>query len=704
MAYPALDEAEGFPFQGSVRKLITSFKEIPGLGKTAILRRSRNSGMESIVKYVLVFVISLIAAWLLVPWVKKLAPRLGLVDEPDERRIHKVPIPRCGGIAVFLATHLSLLLVFFGPWQNLAGFTQLHEWSMIFVGSLTLLLIGILDDHFDMRAWFKLLGQLGVGLFMFLGGFTFEGFLEIKLPLIINLGATLFWFALLINAFNLIDGMDGACAGLGLIASAGLAGMLLSLHQPTDALVLMALAGACLGFLRYNFNPASIFLGDCGSMFIGFILAAVALKANVKQSLMVALLVPMLAVGVPAFDVILAVWRRIARKLISKLKNDGLVTKVFGPDLDHIHHKLMRSGLTQRKAAIAMYVAAIAICAVALCATAMHSNRVALFMIGMVVVLHVMVRQIAQIELWTTTQLVLQGVRRPRTVIGMLVAIGWDLSCLLFATYLTFGIMLEQPFNILHLGVCVSIPFATIYFYNVYKTVWTRSRVSQLVVLTLQLMAGEALSYVALLWASNLSNIDLARGLILHTMVAGIGIVGARASFRVARDLAAWLRCNTASSHDLKTLVLGAGENAILYLRQASFEDQQRAERRVIGLIDDNPALYHKIVYGYQVLGTFSELESIIEERGIDELIFTHHYSDELRAGVLALQDRYNLLIRDFVFVLRDLNDRGECRGVVKPYSVKDIDCRNQCLHTGYPEGVKEEENADETVSSSGLD
>jgi UDP-N-acetylmuramyl pentapeptide phosphotransferase/UDP-N-acetylglucosamine-1-phosphate transferase len=642
--------------------------------------------MEFIIKYIVVFMVALLSTWLLVPWVKRVAPRLGLVDEPDERRIHKVPIPRCGGIAVFLGTQLALLLVFLGPWRNLAGSIHLQEWGMVLMGSLTLLLLGIFDDHLGVRAWFKLLGQLGVALFMFLGGFTFQGFLGIHLPLTVNLGATLFWYALLINAFNLIDGMDGACAGLGLIASAGLAGMLLSLHQPTDALALMALAGACLGFLRYNFNPASIFLGDCGSMFIGFVLASVALKANVKQSLLVALLVPLLAVGVPAFDVILAVWRRMARKLISKLRNDGLAAKVFGPDLDHIHHKLMRSGMTQRKAAIVLYSAAILVCIVALGATAMNSNRAALLMIGMIAVLHVMVRQIAQIELYATTQLVLQGVHRPRTLVGMLVAIGWDIACLMLATYLTFGIMLGKSFSFLHLGVCVTIPFATIYFYNVYKTVWTRSRVSQLVVLTLQLMAGEAFAYVALLWTSTLTNTELFKALVLHSMVAGFGIVGARASFRMARDMAAWLRCNTASANDLKTLVLGAGENAILYLRQAAFADQQRAERRVVGLVDDNPALYHKVVYGYNVLGNFDELEDILREHDIDELIFTHHYTDELRARILALQKKYNLLIRDFVFVLRDLDDRGECRGVVKPYSATEIDCRNLCLSSDHPD------------------
>lgn len=630
--------------------------------------------MSFLVKYIVVFLISLIASWVLVPLVKKLAPALKMVDEPDERRIHKTPIPRCGGIAVFIATHLGLLAVFFGPWQNLGGQTQLQDWLFILGGSLVLLMVGILDDMFDMKAWFKLLGQLAVALLMFFGGFTFEAFLNIQLPSIINLGATLFWFALLINAFNLIDGMDGACGGLGMIASAGLAGMLLSLHQPTDAMVLIALAGACLGFLRYNFNPASIFLGDCGSMFIGFMLAAVSLKANVKQSMVVALLVPLLAVGVPVFDVIMAVWRRLARKIVSSLKDDGLATKVFGPDLDHIHHKLMRSGMTQRKAAIALYGAAIFICVIALAATAMTDNRVALFMVGMIVVLHVIVRQIAQVELWTTTQVVLQGIPRPRNLVGLFVGIGWDLACLLFATYFVFGIVLGRSFSPLHLAVCVAIPFATIYFYNIYKIVWTRSRISQLLVLLLQLLAGESLAYVALLWVSDLSGIELVVGLILHTVLAGIGIVGARASLRVARDLNAWLRSSVSSENDLKTLILGAGENAILYLRQASFEDQQKAPRKIIGLIDDNPGLYHKSVYGFPVLGNFEELEQIITDHGVNEVIFTHYYSDELRAGVLAMSNTHNLLVRDFIFVLRDLDEFGESTGVLKPYSVTETD------------------------------
>jgi UDP-N-acetylmuramyl pentapeptide phosphotransferase/UDP-N-acetylglucosamine-1-phosphate transferase len=647
--------------------------------------------MQLGIQYISVFLIGLAVAWALVPLLKKVAPALGMVDEPSERRIHKVPIPRSGGIALFVATHLAILAVFLASPGTLAGAIQAKEWGLLLVGSLVLLLIGIFDDRFGMRAWLKLAGQLAVALMMFFGGFTFEAFLHIPLPFVLDLGATLFWFALLVNAFNLIDGMDGACAGLGLIASAGLSGMLISLGQPASAIVLLALAGACFGFLRYNFNPASIFLGDCGSMFIGFMLAAVSLQANVKQSMMVALLIPLLAVGVPVFDVMLAVWRRLARKLLSKIHKEDLATKIFGPDLDHIHHKLMRSGMSQRKAAIALYIAAALVCLIALGATAMHSNHTALLMIGMIVVLHIVVRQIAQVELWTTTQVVLQGVRRPRNLVGVLVAMGWDIICLLLVTLFVFEVVLSHSVNFSLMAICVMIPFATIYFYGIYKSVWTRSRISQLVVLVLQLTAGEVLAFVALVWVTDLPHMTLLIALLLHSLGALMGIVGIRASFRVVRDMGAWLRCSVARDQDnARTLILGAGENAILYLRQASFENQQKAPRKVMGLIDDNPALYGKIVYGYPVLGHFSELEKLIQKHNITELIFTHHYSDALRESVLALKSKYNLLIRDFIFVLRDLDQKGMCAGLVKPYSVDDIDCRNLCSKVEGAESIAE--------------
>ncbi|HEY5653335.1 MAG TPA: hypothetical protein VIR63_03080 [Pontiella sp.] len=635
--------------------------------------------MEFLPKYIFIFVISLTISWLTVPLLKKLAPSMGLLDQPNERRIHKVPIPRCGGIAVFLALHLSLALIFLGPWGNLMGAIQLQEWEFMLAGSTVLLIVGVIDDRFNICAWMKLLGQIAVAVLMFFGGFTIETFLYLQLPPLIDLGITLFWFLLLINAFNLIDGIDGACAGLGLIASAGLAGMLLSLNQVTDTLVLMALAGACLGFLRHNFHPASIFLGDCGSMLIGFVLAAVSLKTNMKQPMMVALLVPLLAVGVPVFDVIMAVWRRLARKIISRIHNDTLATKIFGPDLDHIHHKLMRSGMTQRKAALILYLFAILACIIALSAVAMSSNRAALLLISMIVVIHIIVRKIAQVELWTTTQIVLQGFHRPKSMICKLAAMAWDIGFLLLATFFV-GTVLSPPVDpMLYFSISVTIPFTTLYFYHIYRVVWRRARMTQLFILTLQLLAGEILAGVALIWVSGVPAQDLIFSMLIHGLFSGFGIFGIRATFGLARDMAAWLHGSVSMEGEVKSLILGAGENAILYLRQSAFEEQQKAARKVVGLIDDAPDLLHKTIYGYPVLGTFSELDALIRQWRIGELIFTSHFNNELRAEVLSLKTKYDLMIRDFVYTLRDLDEHGVCQGLVTPNSMTEVSCHNLC-------------------------
>jgi len=311
-------------------------------------------------------------------------------------------------------------------------------------------------------------------------------------------------------------------------------------------------------------------------------------------------------------------------------------------------------------------------------------------MIGMIVALHVVVRQLAQVELWTSTQVVLHGVRRPRSIVTVLVAIGWDLFSLTLSTLFVFNVVLSYPVTLAHLAVCVMIPFATMYFYGVYKTVWTRSRISQLLVLILQLVAGEVLAFVALLWISGILPFGLLVALSLHILGSAVGIIGVRASLRLVRDLNAWLRCSIGSDHDTSTLILGAGENAILYLRQASFEDQQNASRKIIGLIDDNPALQNMMVYGYPVLGSFSQLEDVLKKHEINEVVFTHHYSEELREGVFALKEKYDLLIREFVFYLQDLDQHGVCQGAVKPCSVHERDCRNLCHWIDRGEGALE--------------
>ena len=198
-----------------------------------------------------------------------------------------------------------------------------------------------------------LIGQLSIAsMVYFWCGISFRSVLPM-LPWWIDFPFTVFWIVGAVNAFNLIDGLDGLASGLAVIAATGMAGSLFFLESPGQMFLYLAFIGSLLGFLRYNFNPASIFLGDTGSMFLGFFLSTMPLATNTSGSFLVGIGVPLLAMGVPIFDTALAIVRRTVRALIKKESNsDRGGTKLMQPDSDHIHHRLLRRFVSQRKTAV----------------------------------------------------------------------------------------------------------------------------------------------------------------------------------------------------------------------------------------------------------------------------------------------------------------------------------------------------------------
>lgn len=284
------------------------------------------------------FFISLFLTCWLTPQVKTLAIRFGAVDHPDHRRVHKGVIPRMGGVAIFVAFVLSVLVT--SPLTiELVGFL---------IGGTLIVALGMADDIWQISARWKLLGQIGASLVLALGGTQiqwitnpFGGYIYFEwlaIPL------TVFWMVSMINVVNLLDGLDGLAAGV--VAIAALTVMIVSiLHQLWPiALLMAALAGSCLGFLTYNFNPAQIFMGDTGSMFLGYVMGAVSIMGAVKSATTLALIIPCIALGLPILDTAFAIFRR---KLAGK--------PVFKPDKGHLHHRLLELGLSQKKVVLAMY-------------------------------------------------------------------------------------------------------------------------------------------------------------------------------------------------------------------------------------------------------------------------------------------------------------------------------------------------------------
>lgn len=299
------------------------------------------------------FLASTLVGAVLTPLVRDLALGRGLLDHAlSSRKIHGRPIPRLGGIAIvlaFLAPLVALAFVDSGVghqfWEHRASALGLV------LGSVAIACLGIYDDLRGCRARAKLAVQFSVALAMYLSGFRIEQITHpFGAPLALgalSLPFTMLWIAGVINAMNLIDGLDGLAGGVSLIAVATIFTLAALRGQPLMLLFTAALGGAILGFLFYNFNPATIFMGDTGSMFLGFVLAVTSIRTSSKSTTAVALAVPILALGVPIADTLLAMGRRAIRGV-----------PVFSADRGHIHHRLLDRGLSHRGAVLAIYAAA----------------------------------------------------------------------------------------------------------------------------------------------------------------------------------------------------------------------------------------------------------------------------------------------------------------------------------------------------------
>ncbi|HEX9780862.1 MAG TPA: MraY family glycosyltransferase [bacterium] len=299
---------------------------------------------------------SALAALCVTPLVRRVAGALGVIDRPSPRKIHRRPVPRMGGLAVCAAWLLGITAA-----SALAGDPALSRelWPPASLGCLVVMLT-LLDDWRDLRGEFKLLIQVAVAAMVFAMDLRIDRISnpmggQIILPPFASWAVTTVWVVGMMNALNLIDGLDGLAAGISGIAAFGLMAAGLQLEVTTSAVMLAALSGACLGFLRHNFHPASIFLGDSGSQFLGYLFAVVPLVDHqYKAATAVTLLVPLTALTIPVYDTFLAAYRRMRGR-----------RSVFSADKFHLHHRLLRMGLTQRQAALFMYLVSAYLCGLA---------------------------------------------------------------------------------------------------------------------------------------------------------------------------------------------------------------------------------------------------------------------------------------------------------------------------------------------------
>ena len=326
-----------------------------------------------LIKFALILLTSAVLTALITPFFRKIAIKNGLVDIPNDRKIHINAIPRLGGFAIFSSFLASVWLAYslFHTELTLSPQKIIGFWG----SGAIIFMLGVVDDIKGLNARQKLVVQIPAAVMLAFSGFLIDTSFLPFIGSFIGLGLTIIWLVGITNAMNLIDGMDGLSSGVVIFASITLFIVSILGGKLLMAVISIAIIGSTLGFLWHNWHPAKIFMGDCGAMFLGFLLAAVSIETSYKSTTANAIFVPILALGLPIIDTIAAISRRLWHR-----------KPLFSADKEHIHHKLLDAGFTVRQAALILYGVCVLLGVTALVTTMVRSSIAMGIVVGVGVV------------------------------------------------------------------------------------------------------------------------------------------------------------------------------------------------------------------------------------------------------------------------------------------------------------------------------
>jgi UDP-GlcNAc:undecaprenyl-phosphate GlcNAc-1-phosphate transferase len=559
--------------------------------------------------------LALVLALVLTPLVRYLARRGGMVSRPRSDRWAKKPTALLGGVAIFAAMAV-VYLTLLPPVE--------HGW-VVFGASAFLFLVGLVDDFRHVKPYQKLVGQIMGAALVILGGLT----LPWTSSSLLNMALTLFWLVGITNAINLLDNMDGLAAGVSAIAAAFLSATFFAAGDPAPGLLLAALAATLLGFLVYNFNPASIFMGDCGSLFIGFFLGSAALMGVTGgrvRGLLPVLTVPVLLLLIPIFDTTLVT---VLRKLAGRPASQG--------GRDHTSHRLVALGLSERRAVGLLYGLAVLSGLMALFVRRAPADISLALIAAFTLALTLLGVHLARVKVYEDVAGQVPGAQ---PLVGFLVDLSYKrrlfevlLDVVLIglsyygANLLVFGPLRQSGVLKLvasSLPVLVSVKLAVFLALGVYRGLWRYLSVSDLLVYFRAVAVASAASVLVLLFLFRFEGFSrvvfVLDGLLLLVLVCG-----SRFAFRLLR----WLLPHPAPAGLRRTLIYGAGDGGELLLRELR---NNRALRCVpVGFADDDPLKKGKVIHGLQVFGGNGSLQRICREQRIDLVFISSRRFPEAR-------------------------------------------------------------------------
>ncbi|MDB4739861.1 hypothetical protein OAF91_05655 [Akkermansiaceae bacterium] len=576
-------------------------------------------------------------------------PRLGLMDEPDERRVHLTPVPRAGGLAIWVAFLIVL-------WATDAIFPNLfvgHHYSKNIawtISSAILILVGFIDDRTGLKPLVKLGGQ-AVAAAVFCYIYYPEGFTLATIQFSFPVAVVIFviWCVALINAFNLIDGLDGLCGGLVVVSLSMILAIAWSNGNWRDSAFIIIMIGAVVGFLVYNFNPARIFLGDAGSMMLGFFIASSANDIAGERALIGSLMLPIAVAGVPLLDVILAIWRRSSRREMQKSQGEDKKGGLFSADKDHLHHRLLEMGLSQRKVALILQLFAVITAGLCVLPMVAGGRAIVVTIFGFLIVGLFSVSHFARIELTEAGNLM--HVKIKNRTLGLSnrgLHFFYDVGALLAACFLAmvvetnFGRRLDAQhvWSINYLLLFVVIGMVLLKIADIYRRIWSRPTFADFFVVGVVLSMSGFLA--SLVWSLNKEDVtwsDYRAGLLagqfsLWLVLLPRAIPAMLREFKVCSDK------RQSASEDLskkRVLVYGAGANGAHLIDFIKVGGSERISSfQIVGFLDEHRSFRGRIFRCFKVFGGLDQLGELSKKENLDGLVVTiSNLSDERWAELM---------------------------------------------------------------------
>ncbi len=586
-----------------------------------------------------------------------LLPQWGLLDKPDfARHIHTHAVPRGGGLGMQLA-FVAVVIVGFGLLHG-SGKADSTDMLKLLAPLGILLPLGLLDDRFCLKARTKFLFQILAAVMAWRLGFRMNGCFGVSFPPWLGCFLTIFWIVAFINAFNMIDGVDGLAAGIGFISSTCMVVIAMVNRQYPLAVLLIVFAFALLGFLYYNWHPARLFMGDTGSMFIGYVLAVSGLCLNAHTLSVASIGIPLLACGIPMMDICLAVWRRVMGVSTNRPAsldapmNDGaaapesfprrlahLAERLGTADQSHIHHRLLRHFQNnQRKTILNIYAMALCLGVVGIACCFLPNNNLLLAMTIILGTFSFILNRLAFIELWNSTERLYHNFQSAHAGIIISYAINplWDLGCIVAAYVIAAR---SIPISASCLLRYTAILMGVLCCSRSYRVFWNFAVSDDYFRLIRTLLYGFIIArgsdvFMRSHHVTRLHSYAACVAIAL-IMLERLGIHYLR-NWQVRKFGASNLNC----APKIRTLLVGVTPLTRFYRNYLLSDIEHAGSEHLVGIVTGAHGFQHSYCFGLKVLGRLDDLESIIQEMSIGRVVLTEELPpaalDSIRQTCLA--------------------------------------------------------------------